>query len=286
MLEKTCSITNEYLSFHAVKASATKDLSHAKQVLSVLADLPTDLTFSECFNGRAGALYLLHMIRTWLPESTDMISEAMKPLIEHFLGQEPWIWSGRQYCGSVHGEIGILTQIILSDPSYAGKLEDKLSSLLYLQDSDGNWPVVPGKDIGLVQFRDGAPGFVISLLVIRPYFTALLQVRIDAAIERGRGLTWKRGLLTKEPNVCHGITGNALALKASARDHFLSLATPPQIRKGIKDGRFEKDEEPYGLLWGEAGRSWVWMGVASGSVNGSFHIQTFDNFEKSKIKIY
>jgi hypothetical protein len=58
MLEKTCGITNEYLSFHAVKASATKELSHAKQVLSVLADLPTDPTFSEWFNGRAGALYL------------------------------------------------------------------------------------------------------------------------------------------------------------------------------------------------------------------------------------
>jgi hypothetical protein len=83
-----------------------------------------------------------------------------------------------------------------------------------------------------------------------------------------------------------GSLANALALKTPERDHFLSLATPKQIRKGIKDGRFEKDEEPYGLLWEEAGRSWMWMGVASGSVNGSFHIQTFDNFEKSKIKIY
>ena len=161
-----------------------------------------------------------------------------------------------------------MTQIILSHPSYAAKLEDKLSSLLNLQDSDGNWPVVPVKDIGLVQFCHGAPGFMISLLAIRPYFTALLQVRIDAAIERGRGFTWKRGLLTKESNVCHGITGNALALKAPERDYFLSLATPKQIRKGTKDGRFEKDEEPYGLLWGEAGHSWVWMGLASGSVNG------------------
>jgi hypothetical protein len=182
-------------------------------VLSVLADLPTDPTFSEWFNGRAGALYLLRMIHAWLPESTDMINEAMKPLIEHLLGQEPWIWSGRQYCGPVHGEIGILTQIILSDPSYAGKLEDKLSSLLNLQDSDGNWPVVPVRDIGLVQFCHSAPGFVISLLAIRPYFSALLQARIDAAIERGRGLTWKRGLLTKEPNVCHGITGKCFGFK-------------------------------------------------------------------------
>jgi hypothetical protein len=117
--------------------------------------------------------------------------------------------------------------------------------------------VVPGKDIGLIQFCHGAPGFMISLLAIRPYFEPALQARIDSAVQRGRKLTWNKGLLTKEPNVCHGITGNALALEASDRDHFLSLATPANIKQGIEDGRFEKDEDPYGLLWGEAGRAWV-----------------------------
>jgi hypothetical protein len=175
----------------------------------------------------------------------------MKPLIEHLLNQEPWIWSGCQYCGSVHGEIGILAQIVLSDPSYAPKLEAKLSSLLNLQGSDGNWPVVPGKDIGLVQFCHGAPGFVISLVAIQPYFTSHLQARIDAAVERGRELIWEKGLLTKEPNVCHGIIGNALALEVPKRDHFLSFATLEKIKQGMADGRFEKDDEAYGLLWGE-----------------------------------
>ena len=111
MLGKTCGVTNEYLSFHAVKASAIEDISNAKKALSILADLPTDPTASEWFNGSASVLYILRMIRTWLPASSNVINEAMKPLIEHLLDQEPWVWSGRQYCGPVHGEIGIWTQI-------------------------------------------------------------------------------------------------------------------------------------------------------------------------------
>jgi hypothetical protein len=231
ILDKRCGITNEYLSFHAVKASATRDMSCVKKVIEELTDLKTDPTFSEWFNGRAGALYILRMIRIRIPESAEMINKAMKPLIEHLLSQEPWFWSGRQYCGSVHGEIGILAQIVLSNPSYAPKLEAKLSSLLYLQDSARNWPFVPGKEIGLVQFCLGAPGFVLSLVAMRPHFTAHLQARIDAAVERGRKLTWERGLLTKEPNVCHDIIGNALALKAHERDYFLSFATPERIKQ-------------------------------------------------------
>jgi hypothetical protein len=90
-----------------------------------------------------------------------------------------------------------LTQIVLSNPSYAPKLEAELLSLLDLQSSDGDWPVVPGKDTGSVQFCYGAPGFVISLVAIRPYFTAYLQVRIDATIECGRKMTWEKGILTK-----------------------------------------------------------------------------------------
>ena len=79
------------MSFHAVKSSATRDMSYVKRVLEVLTDLKTDPTFSEWFNGRVGALYLLRMIRSWVSESAEVISEAMKPLIEHLLNQEPWI---------------------------------------------------------------------------------------------------------------------------------------------------------------------------------------------------
>jgi hypothetical protein len=89
ILDKSCGITNEYLSFHAAKAFATRDMSYVKKVLEMLTDLKTGPTFSEWFNGRAGAIYLLRMIRTWVPESVEVINEAMKPLIEHLLSQEP-----------------------------------------------------------------------------------------------------------------------------------------------------------------------------------------------------
>jgi len=122
---------------------------------------------------------------------------------------------------------------------------------------------VEGKDIGLLQFCHGAPGFLISLLAIRPHFPSL-HTDIDEAIALGRRVIWERGLLTKEPNICHGITGNALALEAPQREHFLCLATPDRVEQGVLDGVFEKDRDPFGMLWGEAGRAWVWMEALEG----------------------
>ncbi|PMD31268.1 hypothetical protein L207DRAFT_519532 [Hyaloscypha variabilis F] len=261
--KKTCGITNEYLASNALKACIYQNESHAAKVLDALRNLDADPTHCEWMNGRAGALYLLRLMRKWLPDVTAEINLVITSLIEAILPQQPWVWSGRQYLGTVHGEIGILTQIVLSDPSYAPKLEGKLLSLLDLQDAEGNWPVLEGKDIGLVQFCHGAPGFVCSLLAIGPHFSSLHE-RIDAAIALGRKITWEKGLLTKEPNFCHGIHGNALALDVVQREHFMSFATPEKIERGLADGTFERDEEPYSTLWGEAGRAWVWMEVWDG----------------------
>jgi Lanthionine synthetase C-like protein len=261
--KKTCGITNEYLASNALKACIYQNERHALKVLDALQDLESDPTHCEWMNGRAGALYILRLMRKWLPDMAAAINVVITSLIEAILPQQPWIWNGRQYLGTVHGEIGIFAQIILSDSSYAPKLENKLLSLLNLQDGEGNWPVMPGKDNELVQFCHGAPGFVCSLLAIRPHFPALHK-QIDAAIALGRKITWEKGLLTKEPNFCHGITGNALALDSQQREHFLCFATPDRIQQGIVDGTFEKDEEPYGTLWGEAGRGWVWMEVWDG----------------------
>jgi len=261
--KETCGITNEYLASNALKACIYQSESHATRVLDALRTLEADPTHCEWMNGRAGGLYLLRLMRKWLPDMTAEINVVIKFLIEAIIPQQPWVWSGRQYLGTVHGEIGILTQIILSDPSYAPRLEAKLLSLLNLQDAEGNWPVIEGKDIGLVQFCHGAPGFVCSLLAIRPYFPSL-QEKVDAAIALGRKITWEKGILTKEPNFCHGIHGNALALDAAQREHFLCLATPQKVQQGIADGTFKKDEDPYSTLWGEAGRAWVWMEVWDG----------------------
>jgi hypothetical protein len=263
LLDVSCGITNEYLASNALKACLYQSESHAIKVLEALRSLETDPTYCEWLKGRAGALYILRVMRQWLPDLAPAINSVITSLIEAMLPQQPWVWAERQYLGTVHGDIGILTQIVLSDASYAPKLESRLLSLLKLQDAEGNWPVVEGKDIGLVQFCHGSPGFVLSLLAIRPHFPSL-YTEIDVAVALGRKLIWERGLLTKEPNICHGILGNALALEAQQREHFLCLATPEPVEKGIADGTFEKDWDPFGTLWGEAGRAWVWLEVLDG----------------------
>jgi len=257
----TCGITNEYLAYNSVLACASKEIQYAQKVTSALRNLDAPPGHCERMNGRAGALYLLRMIRKFLPSLTEEIKRVTRILIEQILTQEPWTWGDakRQYYGTVHGDIGIITQIIISEPSYAPQLEAKLSLILELQEENGNWPVVPEKkSFGLIHFCHGAPGIIVSLLAIREYFP-LLHQRIDIAIERGRGLIWEKGLLKKEPNICHGITGNALALVGSERGHFLEHATPQKIREGIEAGIFINGDDPFGLLWGAAGRAWVWM---------------------------
>ncbi|OAA56288.1 Lanthionine synthetase C-like protein [Niveomyces insectorum RCEF 264] len=258
LLDTGCGVSNEYLAFNALNACVYQDEGSAFRVLDAVRGLETDPSYCEWLKGRAGALYLLRVMRRYLPHVSAAIDPVVTSLIETVLAQQPWVWNSRQYLGTVHGEIGIVTQIVLSDASYAPQLENKLLALLQLQDAEGNWPVIEGRDVGLVQFCHGAPGFVVSLLVIRPSFPTLHE-EIDAAIALGRKLIWERGLLTKEPNICHGIVGNALALDFREREHLLSLATPDRVKEGVASGVFEKDGDPFGMLWGEAGRAWVWL---------------------------
>jgi hypothetical protein len=148
---------------------------------------------------------MLRLIRTWLPSLAPTINPVITRVIETVLSHQPWSWAGHQYLGLVHGDIGIVTQVVLSDPTSAPRLESKLRSLLSLQNGDGNWPFIEGRDLGLVQYCHGVPGFVPSLLAIRQYFPSL-QTEIDKAVMKGRKCIWEKGLLDKEPNICHGIT--------------------------------------------------------------------------------
>jgi len=151
-------------------------------------------------------------------------------------GRGNWEWHGKRYFGAAHGDIGIITQVVLSNPSLAPQLARRLEKLLELQLSDGNWPssarsLKEGKTASLIQWCHGAPGFLYSLQSLRPYFPEL-QNRIDSAIEKGQSVTWRHGLLTKEPSLCHGIFGNALVLpKGPKRQHFLALATADAVDK-------------------------------------------------------
>lgn len=189
-------------------------LADAAQQAKIHPELPDELLY-----GRAGILYLLRLLRFWVPHGSTAIDAVVADVVQQLLARKQpggggWTFVGKRYFGASHGDVGILTQIVLSKPSAAPRLEALLSELLDLQQENGNWPshdaaVRDGNDRGLVQFCHGAPGFVISLKAIRHAFPTMAG-RIDNAIQRGESIVWEQGLSKKEPSLCHGIFGNAL----------------------------------------------------------------------------
>lgn len=248
-LEKgKCGIASEKLCFEAVRACVTKDhehiidfLSNMPRLLGPYACAQDDIFPSEVIYGRAGTLYLLRMVRHWNPKYAELIESPIRRLSDRILstdddGRGNWEWHGKRYFGAGHGDIGIVTQLVLSCPRLAPHLSGRLEKLLELQLPDGNWPssarsLKEGKNADLVQWCHGAAGFLQSLAVLRPYFPQL-ETRIDAAVEKGQSIVWRHGLLTKEPCLCHGIFGNALILpQGPEREHFLALATADAVEK-------------------------------------------------------
>ena len=73
-------------------------------------------------------------------------------------------------------------------------------------------------------------------------------------------------MLTKQPCMCHGTTGNALALEeGERREHLMALTTEEVMQKAMAEGIYtDKFGDLWGLLWGEAGRAWGWMVLDTG----------------------
>ncbi|KFY17338.1 hypothetical protein V492_00748 [Pseudogymnoascus sp. VKM F-4246] len=246
--ELGCGLLNEKLCFQALQACLSKEHS---DVLNFLGNMPEvlgpysaekgDPYETELLYGRTGVLYLLRMLRRWAPNSESSLEEPIAQLVEKIMGMNSdgkgnWEWNGDRIYGPPHGDIGIITQLVLTLPSLAPKLAGKVEELLGLQGPDGNWPssrnrMDTTKGWERVQYCHGAPGFVCALQTLRPFYPEFHD-RIDQAIARGRETTWSRGLLTKEPNLCHGILGNAFAFPVGPqREHFLALCTPDAIKK-------------------------------------------------------
>lgn len=266
--DENCGMVCEYLAHLAVSAAYTKDLKYVRDFLALVPTLLTDGKgwWDWCY-GRAGTLYYLRLIRSWVPEAEELVAEAVTQLCELMLRNgDPWIYRGREVYGAGHGDLGIITQIVLTDHRFAPRLENCLGRLLDLQMEDGNWPKEkadteqPGS---LVQLCHGAPGFVLCLLSIREYFPGLSD-RIDTAVAKGREVTWQRGLLKKTPNMCHGINGNAFVFPpGEKRDHFLGFVTEEGVQKGAEEGWWDASGNadygfPDSLLFGLGGRAWSW----------------------------
>lgn len=258
-----CGVMNEQLAYWAVTSAVMQRALEFEDMQTMMIEQLTSGGLNEWLYGCAGLLYLLRVIRHWVPQTADELLIPIKKIIDHILAQAPWSWHGKDYIGAVHGDIGIMTQIILSDPSYKPALEPRLSYLLELQDKTGNWPsAASSTHNALVQFCHGAPGFVISLMALGPHFPNL-QSRIDRAIESGRRCILEKGFLVKEPNLCHGITGNALALASPQLEHMMAYTTGQIIGEFLKQGKYKASDDLFGLFCGEAGRAWGWV-VADG----------------------
>ena len=166
-------------------------------------------------------------------------------------------------------------RIILCDPSKVSDptIVSNLKGVMKAQDKDYEWLLSVGDDHDeIVQFCHGAPGINISMNAIRHHFDEI-EWGLGEAYVKGVWWIMKRGILTKEPNLCHGITGNALGCGHRERRFLMEFAANDAIKEGLRDGTFtanegsegsEESDDPYGLFCGEAGRAWGWLNVLSG----------------------
>jgi hypothetical protein len=149
---------------------------------------------------------------------------------------------------------------VLTNPRWAPKLEEDLEAVISSQFDSGNWPIYmstpPGPDL-VLEVCHGSPGVVISLESIKQYFPNL-QEKIAQAIQSARDDILERGLLMKESCLCHGISGNALALDGLDFERFLSYTTGDEIEALGREGLLVKSDKPSGLWTGQAGRAWAW----------------------------
>ncbi|GHJ87962.1 hypothetical protein NliqN6_4364 [Naganishia liquefaciens] len=233
---------------------------------------------NEWLYGRAGTLYLLRMIRRVAGQSGQYatlvpdIDECIHAVIEEILSvPRPWMWHGKPYLGAVHGSAGIVSQVVqsmqaidLQDQRLLDSMQADVERILDLQMPSGNWPssiptsnAHPHQD-RLVQFCHGSPGIVACLKQIQSAYPSLSN-RISTAISCAEADILSRGWLTKEPCLCHGASGNALALGTKARRmSFLQGATERSIQRMEETGELNISDSPEGLYTGVAGRVWVW----------------------------
>ncbi|KXH52196.1 abscisic acid ABA receptor, partial [Colletotrichum salicis] len=234
-------------------------------------NMPITPPLPSCLlHGLAGTLYLLRLIRHWVPSSAPLVCGAIAHVSEYLLGPHPWTCPSRSPAssefhshshssprpsspedthGTTHGDLGIITQLVLTSPPLAASLslKSRLAALLDLQLPNGDWPAPPPTSpnsqhpqSGRQQssnapptpdqtptqpespaaaspqpprgFASGPQGLVLSLLSLRPFFPSLHH-RIDDAVERAREFLWARAVdsevPTEEVNLFYGSLSTA-----------------------------------------------------------------------------
>ena len=242
---------------------------------------------NEYVYGRAGYLYLLRLVSTHLPSAAKLVEDAKKQVIDVMISvgpsplsetKNPWYFVGKPYLSVGHGWLGCIDQILHTDPSpgRAAQLRPFLLRIIDLQLESGNWRKfideqgVNETDLDMfVQWGHGAPGVVSGLFGLRGIYEAVGDKEmvgiIDEAVAKAQDVIWQRGNLTKASCLCHGLSGNSLALTDMERKGtFLALGTEDKIEAGLKDGSLEASSSPSGLHRGLAGTIWAMAEYARG----------------------
>ncbi|KAI1088612.1 hypothetical protein F5B19DRAFT_411733 [Rostrohypoxylon terebratum] len=278
-----CGITNETLAYLSLTAVMDRDINIVRRVCSFADDInyKYHIGADEWMYGRAGYLYFLRLCGTLVKETEDpesgtaklldkAVQDTMWRILDNFRPHSPY---GKNYSGAAHGTIGTITQLFLTDRTTAWSTHEKVLRLLEEQLPSGNFPpharrrterADPDPDPELdqlVQFCHGAPGFNIALRSLLPLFPQHALAQTEAAMARAETDIWRRGVLAKNPCLCHGIPGNALALHTASHErflHFLSWMSDEEMRDRGWLARERRDGMSAGLYTGEAGRVWVW----------------------------
>lgn len=95
-------VINEELAFCAIHAALTRDHDDIKLLATNIKDgvLTAEQGSDEWLYGRAGSLYLLRLVRSWVQGSDDIVSPIVKDLTQLILSHGPsWPWHGKDYLG-------------------------------------------------------------------------------------------------------------------------------------------------------------------------------------------
>jgi hypothetical protein len=273
----------------------------------------------EVLQGRTGLLWSILQIKKtvshepqtpWEPlfqtttQLVDVILEAGRRGSQEYAekhGTEdalPLMWSWiDHFCslGAAHGITGILS--ILLDPELPSLNDGVISAYPDVAEtitglcklcirSNGDLPMsIPPypstRPSPLVQVCHGTPGLLLLLAAAKKnsYFKHHWSSVWDEAIQAGTAVVWERGLLTKGGGLCHGISGNALALLMlydsldEKTDQFLSkgltMLLEAQYTLPFASSRtgevganamrtYHLPDHPYSLMGGLAGTVCAW----------------------------
>ena len=95
-------VINEELAFYAIRAALTQDLDDVKLLARSIKDgvLTAEQGSDEWLYGRAGCLYLLRLVRSWVQGSDDIVRQIIQDFVQLILSHGPsWPWHGKDYLG-------------------------------------------------------------------------------------------------------------------------------------------------------------------------------------------